>query len=253
MTPEERQLIDDLFDRLAQLETNPRDGEAERAIADGLKRAPHAVYALVQTALVQDEALKRADARIRELSEAAPPPEQHGSFLDTMRSALGGSRTSVPSVRPGASGGPDPRWNQGGAMAGAGAAPGFGAGYGPAPGYAPTPGVGGGSFLGTAAATAAGAIGGALLLNSISSMFGHHGGSAFASTPQSSPWDGGAANSDLARDAGVGDIGNTRQSAFDDQQPTGVFDDPNDDAGFGDDPTGGSDFGGDFGGGDDSA
>jgi hypothetical protein len=248
MTPEERQLIDDLFDRLARLEANPRDAEAERAIAEGLNRAPHAVYALVQTALVQDEALKRADARIRELSDGAQPPEQHGSFLDTMRGALAGSsRTSVPTVRPGAAG-PDPRWNQGGAMPAAGAAP----GYAPAPAYGPGPGYGGGSFLGTAAATAAGAIGGALLLNSISSMFGHHSGSAFASTPQSSPWDNSAAGSDLARDAGVGDIGNTRQSAVDDAQPAGLLDDTNDNAGFGDDPIGGSDFG-DLGGGDDSA
>ena len=43
------------------------DLEAERLIADGLRRAPHAAYALVQTALVQDEALKRANARIEEL------------------------------------------------------------------------------------------------------------------------------------------------------------------------------------------
>ena len=34
----------------------------------------------------------------------------------------------------------------------------------------------GGSFLGTAASTAAGVIGGGLLLNSIRSMFGEHGG-----------------------------------------------------------------------------
>src|SRR5690348_16684898 len=163
MTPEERQLVDDLFDRLAKLEGNPRDPDAQRAIAEGLQRAPNAVYALVQTALVQDEALRRADARIRELSEAGEPQQQSsGSFLDTMRSAFGGGRTSVPSVRSGAQGGPDPRWNQGGAMPGAGAAP----GYSPQPGYGPAPGYGGGSFLGTAAASAAGMIGGSLLLNS---------------------------------------------------------------------------------------
>ena len=68
MTPQERQMVDDLFDRLARLETAPRDAAAEHAIADGLARAPHAIYPLVQTVLVQDEALKRADARIRELS-----------------------------------------------------------------------------------------------------------------------------------------------------------------------------------------
>lgn len=36
MTPQERQMVDDLFDRLARLETAPRDAAAERAIADGL-------------------------------------------------------------------------------------------------------------------------------------------------------------------------------------------------------------------------
>ena len=67
MTPQESQLVNELFDRLAKLETVPRDPDAERLIADGTRRAPHAVYALVQTALLQDEALKRANARIEEL------------------------------------------------------------------------------------------------------------------------------------------------------------------------------------------
>jgi len=67
MTPEERNLVIDLFDRLARLEEAPRDREAERLIQDGLRQAPNATYALVQTALIQDEALKRADTRIREL------------------------------------------------------------------------------------------------------------------------------------------------------------------------------------------
>ena len=39
-------------------------------------------------------------------------------------------------------------------------------------------------------------------------MFGHHSGSAFADVPPAgSPWDGGARDSDLARDAGLNDIG----------------------------------------------
>jgi hypothetical protein len=253
MTPQERQLVDDLFDRLARLESAPRDPDAEAAIAEGLKRAPHAVYALVQTALVQDEALKRADARIRELSGEDEQAPQSEGFLDTMRNALmGTSRTSVPSVRPSGMGGPDPRWNAGGT----GVTPPPYAGA--APGAMPPVGSGGGSFLGTAAASAAGAIGGALLLNSIGSMFGGHhgGGSAFASVPpqnSSSPWDNSAANSDLARDAGLGDIGTAKQSAFDDsqgsdQQGSGLFDDPNDDPGGDADGDFGGDFGGDPGG-----
>src|SRR5258707_483344 len=108
MTPQERKLIDELFDRVASLENAPRDADAVRAINEGLQRAPNALYPLVQTALVQDEALKRADARIRELEdelelEPGEPVKQAG-FLDTMRDALVGKpRGSVPAVRPGAS------------------------------------------------------------------------------------------------------------------------------------------------------
>ena len=107
MTPQERKLIDELFDRLASLERNPRDPDAVRAINEGLQRAPNALYPLVQTALVQDEALKRADARIRELEdelelEPGEPVKQPG-FLDSMRDALlGKPQGSVPTVRPGA-------------------------------------------------------------------------------------------------------------------------------------------------------
>ena len=67
MTPQERQLVDDLFDRLSRVEGAPRDPDATAAIAQGLRSAPNAVYALVQTVLLQDEALKRANSRIQEL------------------------------------------------------------------------------------------------------------------------------------------------------------------------------------------
>src|ERR1700704_668482 len=95
MTPEERNLITELFDRLSTLEDAERDPDAERAIKDGLRQAPNAAYALVQTVLVQDEALKRADARIRQL-EAGPgigaEPARPAGFLDNMRSAVWGHR-----------------------------------------------------------------------------------------------------------------------------------------------------------------
>jgi len=238
MTPQERQMVDDLFDRLARLETAPRDAAAERAIADGLARSPHAIYPLVQTVLVQDEALKRADARIRELTGEDAGEPASGGFLDSMREVVTGRETptSVPRVRPNASAEPDPRWNSGGALATTAAAP--------------PPGAPGGSFLGTAAASAAGVIGGALLLNSISSMFGHHGGgSAFAGVPQTdSPWGSDATGSDLARDAGLNDVG---RSARNDTQSAGLFgdNDSGDESDLGDDDLDG-DIGGDFGGGD---
>jgi hypothetical protein len=234
MTPQERQLVDELFDRLARLEKAPRDADAERAIAEGLGRAPHAIYPLVQTVLVQAEALKRADARIRELTGADADVASSGGFLDSMRQVLtgGSSGTSVPSVRAGASTGPDPRWNSGGAFSTT----------------APSP---GGSFLGTAAASAAGVIGGALLLNSISSMFGQHGSRAFAAepAPSGSPWDNNsAAGSDLARDAGLNDIGSATGG---DVRPASLFDDgASDSTDLEDDVDSGVDFGDDFGGGD---
>jgi hypothetical protein len=156
MTPQEQELIKGLFDRLSQLESQPRDPEAERLIAQGLARGPHAIYALVQAVLVQDEALKLANARIEELqvqtSAAAEPEQRPTSFLDSMREALGGRapRGSVPSVR--TAGGQQPQPG----------APGFGSG---------------GSFLGTAASAAAGVIGGSLLLDGIRSL-GRAGASA---------------------------------------------------------------------------
>src|SRR6202035_724315 len=103
-------------DRLSKLESAPRDPDAASAIAQGLRGAPNAVYALVQTVLVQDEALKRANSRIQELKAAtAPQQNQSGGFLDSMRETIFGQgqpHGSVPNVRP-----PEipnrPTWNSG--------------------------------------------------------------------------------------------------------------------------------------------
>src|SRR5690348_4625115 len=116
MTPQERQLVDDLFDRLAKVEGAPRDADAIAAMQEGLRKAPNALYALVQTVLVQDEALKRANARIQELEQAhAETQQQSGGFLDSMREAVFGKdsppRGSVPNVPPPAQS--RPVWNSG--------------------------------------------------------------------------------------------------------------------------------------------
>lgn len=268
MTPQERQLIDELFDRLSKLENAPRDPDAAAAISEGLRKAPSAVYALTQTALLQDEALKRADARIQELEAAhAPEQRQPGGFLDSMRESLfgsGQSRGSVPDVRP-----PEnrPVWNTGQAMQQA-QSQGYGQPpYDPAPpnqGYGAPPSGGGGSFLGTAAAVAAGAVGSSLLLSSIRNMMGgSHGfgdaralGDRGAST-STSPWGGGdQSGSTLARDAGIDNIGSGRRDesrqgfldqTSDDDQSNDNHDDYYDDANDTDD---GDDYGGDDGGGD---
>jgi hypothetical protein len=240
MTPQERKLIDELFDRLASLERNPRDPDAVRAINEGLQQAPNALYPLVQTALVQDEALKRADARIRELEQEldlqpGEPAKQPG-FLDNMRDALiGKPQGSVPSVRPDAPSGPwrNTAMQPGGGYGGAPQAP--GQGYGQAPMQSPMQGPmsSGGSFLGTAAASAAGVVGGALLMNSFRGMFGGHnqGQSAFDSgSSGGAPWGSDSSGGSLARDAGLGDVGSGGRSAGYDggSQRAGLFDSPQD-------------------------
>ena len=263
MTPQERQLIDDLFDRLAKLENAPRDPEAMSAIMQGLRKAPNAVYALVQTALVQDEALKRANDHIQAL-EAAQVGEQNqsGGFLNSMRDAVFGqnqSRGSVPPVRA-----PDmgsrPVWNSGQALQQS-QSPGYGQPPYGQPSGAPQPpfGGGGGSFLGTAAAAAAGAVGGSLLLGSIRNMMGGSGHQAFADAgssgdrSESSRSLGDQSGGDLARDAGINDIGSSGQRADDNSgSRAGFFDQASNDDdyndmdhdsdGFDDDGGGDSDY-----------
>ena len=188
MTPQERQLIDDLFDRLAKLESAKRDPEAMSAIMQGLRNAPNAVYALVQTALVQDEALKRADMRIQELEAAAgqqpksirrlprfdarrdlrAEPAAHGSVPNVRAPEIAGIRRRPCGLehRPGVAAGPTARTIQS-------------AGLRPSPMAARSSsrafGGGGGSFLGTAAAAAVGVVGGSMLAGSLRSMMGGGG------------------------------------------------------------------------------
>src|SRR5262249_60261095 len=146
-------------------------------------------YAPVRPVLVQERGLQRADARIRELEQAAGAAPQDTSFLGGMRDALLGrreTRGSVPSVRPGESA-PEmsPAWHTG-----------QGAGAQPMPAQpAPGPIGQGGSFLGTAAAAAAGMVGGSLLLSGIRSMMGGHaglGGISPAAAAGRTPWSGGS-------------------------------------------------------------
>jgi uncharacterized protein len=276
MTPQERQLIDDLFDRLAKVESAPRDAEAMSTIMQGLRNAPNAIYPLVQTVLLQDEALRRAAERIQQLEQGERQDQgQSGGFLDSMRDKLfgqsGQARGSVPNVPPPV---PESRpvWNsgqvlqqtqgqgqgqydqgygQGHGQGGYGQGGGYGGpGYGQGPyGSGPqSPFGGGGSFLGTAAATAAGVIGGSLLMNSIRGMMGgghHHQAFGDTTAGSGSPWGGDQSSSSAARDLGVDDIGNASGSG-DDSRRAGLFDTASNDGDDRDDMDMDSDdFGGD--------
>ena len=215
MTPEERKLVTELFDRLATLEDAERDAEAERLIDDGLRQAPNAPYALVQTVLVQDEALKRANARICDLEDGGEPPRRDTSFLGGMRDSLLGKpagRSSVPSVRPGAA----PRRKTARACHRRGVPQRSRVRQAPCrhPARPRGPMGMGGSFLGTAASAAAGVIGGSLL-DGIRSMMGHHPGAHAAlgqSAGAASPWSADTAGGGLSRQAGLDDIGRSPDS-----------------------------------------
>jgi hypothetical protein len=233
-------MIDDLFDRLSKMESAPRDPDAAAAIAQGLRSAPNAIYPLVQTVLVQDEALRRADERIQQLEQqlqSTPQQGQGGGFLDSMRGAIFGQGQgggSVPNVRPPEIGS-RPVWNSGQVLQQSGqrsdqggygqSQGGYGQSYGGPQGGPMGGGMmgsgmpggsGGGSFLGTAAAAAAGVVGGSLLLNSIRGMMGgsHQAFGDTAAGGNRSPWSD-QSNSSLARDAGVNDIGSKNLAAQD--------------------------------------
>ena len=258
MTPQERQLIDDLFDRLASLENNPRDADAVRAMRDGLQRAPNALYPLVQTALVQDEALKRAHARIQELEdelgiEPGEPAKQPG-FLDNMRDALLGTPHGLGAI--GAAGCAGRRARQPVAHH-------HGAAAGGLPGRRLRRGASG-------LWSAAGRIGRFVPRHSrgdgcrrgrrraADEQLPRHvrrpaimGQSAFGSGQSGTPWGGDASGSDMARDAGLNDIGRGGGDSGNSQH-AGLFDANSDDGGS-DDDSSDFDVGGDFGGGGDSS
>lgn len=237
MTPEERALIDGLFDRMRGLEGQPRDREAEALIAQRLAELPHATYALAQTVLVQEHALTQASARIQELEQearaaAAPPQQESTSFLGGL---FGGGRTSVPSTGARPAGAPGsapmglpPQVNTAGQAPGAWGQQNYAQqGYGQQGGYPQQGGpqqggpwggqqrgfggggggFGGGGFLQGALATAAGVAGGALLFDGIKGLMSGGTGpvaeqAAALETPKETPA------------ADTGDLGTEAQTAL---------------------------------------
>src|SRR3954468_12108109 len=198
MTPQERDLITTLLDRLRSAATQQKDPEADALIRQAVAQQPDMPYYLVQTVLIQDLSLHSAQDRIADLERQLAEAKQSaggGSFLGKL---FGSSHPAAPP--PAASSGPWARGPQTAPPPGPGYPPqggygqgGYGqGGYGqPGPGYAPQPGYGapggaaggmgnmlgggsgGGGFLRSAAGTAAGGGGGGLLFQGISSMFGH--------------------------------------------------------------------------------
>jgi len=175
MTPEERDLIAGLFERMRGMGTIDKDREAEDLIARSVRQVPDAAYMLVQSVLVQEHALQEAGARIeeleqrvRELDRGQQRPAAAGGFLGSIFGAGRGgeerSSGSVPAI---------------GSRAAASDRPQAGAGWAQRPEAAEAQ-RGGGGFLRGAMATAAGVAGGMLLADSIRGMLGGDTGKAHA-------------------------------------------------------------------------
>jgi hypothetical protein len=176
MTPEERQMLAGLFDRVNSTVGTPRDPQAEAFIADAVRAAPHAPYVLAQTVLVQQQALENASRRLAELEEQAKtPPQEETSFLGSIGKSLFGGAPSAPPPRPNYDAGaysrqyaPDPGYQrQPPAAAPVQAGP-----WGGQPQAAPA----GGGFMQSALTTAAGVAGGMVLAHSLGNLFGGHSG-----------------------------------------------------------------------------
>lgn len=180
LTPEDRQAIDGLFDKLAEVERRgpPRDADAERLIDAKIGKQPAAPYYLAQTVIVQQQALEMAEQRIEELERQAAENRRGGLFGGLFGDGAEDNRQVRGRRQYRDDRGP---WNQ------------------PQQGY----GYGGGGFLAGAAQTALGVAGGVLLGSAIAGMFGA-GSAQAAEQPvddQSSGDDSGG-NDDLGNDSG---------------------------------------------------
>ena len=176
MSPEERTLITGLFDRIRDAGAIDKDRQAETLIRDAVRQLPDAPYVLVQSVLLQENALADAQARIQELedrvaeleAQQAPPTRSSGSFLGGANKAASpwgrGTAASVP-VTGRAAQDSEPRYDPVGSRQ-----PGY---MQPPPpqAQAPAPSSSGGFFR-SAMAAAAGVAGGVLLSDSIKGMMG---------------------------------------------------------------------------------
>jgi hypothetical protein len=148
MTPDERTLLSNFLRDLAQARASGKDAEAEGMIRQAFAANPDAAYLIVQHAILSDQALHAAQARIAELESG------RGS------SFLGGQAQQPPPPQPATAVPPSSPW------APQPASP-FGAGGGL------------GSFLRTAGTMAAGVAAGDLLFEGMSGLFGGHRGFGF--------------------------------------------------------------------------
>lgn len=156
MNTEESQLLREFLGQLTQIRGVTKDPEADRFIREAASSQPDAIYLLVQKALLQDQALRSAQSQIRTLQQQ----------LDRANSQqTSASQSGFLSRDPWATSATQSHYSSLVSTVSPSYAP-MGVPTGPSPF---------GSFLGSAAATAAGVAGGAFLFHGIESLMGHHG------------------------------------------------------------------------------
>jgi len=228
MNPSDTHKLQDFLHQLMQARGVAKDPQADALIQQALSQQPDAGYLLVQRALLVEQALGNAKARIAELESQGGGGA--GGFLDP--NAWGNSASARPSHPvPGTEGG---RYQPGApAQQAAPAAPSQG-------GFMRS---GAGSMLGTVAATAAGVAAGSFLFNGIGNLLGNNDGHAASNHLLAGDGAGGAAAADqsgnaLADQAGIGAIdepgGGLDESVADniDDSPSGFFDGDGSDEGL---------------------
>jgi len=169
MNPQEREVIDGLFQKLGQAEqqAGPCEPVAEAHIRSHIANQPAAPYLMAQTIVAQEQALEAAQTRLAALENQLKQRPAGGGFLSGLFGNSAGDRDAgdaQAATRPQAAASPQ------------GASPqSFGRSMGQA-----RPGRGGG-FLAGAAQTALGVTGGVLLGSMLGNAFG--GGEAEAAQP----------------------------------------------------------------------
>ena len=211
MSPEERQLLSSLFDRVRTSAQAPRDADAEALINQSVREQPYAPYLLAQAVIVQEQGMKAAadriqqlEARVHELEQqgaAHPQAQQSGGFLGGIGSLFGGGQQQRVPAPQGTSPQQQGRLYDDYARNAPQSGPWAGQPQpqpsGPWSQQAAAPSAGG-SFLRGALGTAAGVAGGVMLAESLSSLFSPHlggtGGGLFGGNAGSGLFGGTAAN-----------------------------------------------------------
>lgn len=149
MTPDERNMLTELANKIAQTPAPPKDPDAEELIRTRIGNRPDALYLMTQTVLIQNMALQQAQRQIQDLQQnRSASSGSSGSFLGQNSGSFTQQQPSQQYAQQ------VPQYAQPSAMPNSGGAP---------------------SFLRGAAQTAAGVAAGALAFEGIQALFSHPG------------------------------------------------------------------------------